>query len=226
MALVPDGEGRSSKKWRKTHRFKGAGRYWRSEEDFKAWQEEYNAKRRKDLEAFRKDNPPKSRAPHNPRAAGQGIMSMKPRPTHPYYARGKYWLSEQHFRVWADEQALKKRADRNEVSIDRQLEIEAQARASLVLATKREDKIHAEFNRLKQKHGLRKNATRIELRNVYAKTLDPEIKMFFHLESVALMKADEKLEAIREMFLTPGIRPQDILYRTALMVGVAMKEKQ
>lgn len=223
MGIVPTGKGRTSSHQLPSHPFKGGNKYWRSEEDFLAWRKEYNEKRNKRAREIAAGSPP--RKPGNPRAGGCGASSHKWRPTHQFKRRGRWWRSEEEYRKFAEGQALKKRAIRNEVSIDHQLEIERQTAAAIQASLKREDQLAREFIRLKEKHGLNKRATRATLKNVYAQTLDPEIKRFFHLESIALMKADEKLNAIRELFLS-GARPTDILYRTALMVGVTMKEKQ
>lgn len=223
MGRCKEGTGRTSRIWRSTHPFHGSGLYWRSEEDYLAWKKEYNDKRRVRAEEIANGGP--RRKPGNPKAAGAGASSMKWRPTHQIKKRGRYWRTEEDYKIFADGQALKRRAERNEVSIQRQLEIERQTQIAIDAADKREEFVAKEFVRLKEKHGLRKYARRAELKTVYARTLDPEIKQFFHLESVAQMKADERLHAIRELFLS-GARPQEILYRTALMVGVAMKEKQ
>lgn len=225
MAIVPNGQGRSSKHRRDSHTYYGQGLYWRSEEDFFAWKKEYNEKRSARAREVANGAPKHNTVPKNPRMRGQGASSNKWRPTHPYKRRGRWWRNEEEYRKFADGQALKKRAVRNEVSIDKQVEIELQTEVALKANKKRKESLNKEFMRLKEKHGLRKNAMRVELKNAYARTLDPEIKAFFHLESIAQMKADEKLHAIRDLFLS-GARPQEILYRTALMVGVAMKEKQ
>lgn len=221
----PDGEGRTSRNWRPTHPFKAGGIYWRTEEDYLQWKKEYNARRSARAKEIAAGAPKGPQGPKHPKSAGSGASTNKWRPTHQYKRRGRWWRSEEEYKKFADGQALRKRAIRNEVSIEHQLEIERQTQSAIKATLSRENHLQQEFMRLKAKHGLHPRATRATLKNAYAHTLDPEIKQFFHLESVAMMKADEKLHAIREMFLS-GTRPQEILYRTALMVGVAMKEKQ
>lgn len=226
MAAIPDGQGRTSAKWRSTHRFKGGNCYWRSEEDFLKWKEEVNAKRRQQTVEMRLTTPKKSTAPKNPGGRkGQGITSTVRTEEHTLYRWGRWWRNEEDYEYWRQGQMLKKRADRNEVSPERQMQVEREARAAIKAQQDREEKLRKEFMRLKEKHGLPKRATRIMLQNVYARTLDPEIKQFLHLESIAQMKAEERLLEIRKMFLS-GMKPQDILYRTALMVGINVKAKQ
>lgn len=225
MAGTKNGEGKSSRKWRSTHRFKGGGVYWRTEQDYLDWKADMNAKRRAKTVEMRLTTPKQSTAPKNPRMKGQGVSSTKQTAEHTIYRWGRWWRTEADYQAFRNKQIIKKRADRNEVSPERQMQIEREARAAILAAQNREEQIRHEFMRLKEKHGLPKRATRVMLQNVYARTLDPEIKQFLHLESIAQMKAEERLLAIRELFLS-GAKPQDILYRTALMVGINVKAKQ
>lgn len=225
MGRPRNGQGRTSTNWLPTHTYHAANKYWRSEEDYLKWKEEYSERRSTRKKEIAEGSPKRNPGPKRAHLAGKGASSKKWRPTHQYKRQGLWWRSEEHFRIYADAQALIKRAVRNEVSIEHQLEIERQTSFAVQSRLKQEQELAKQFANLKAKHGLRKKAMRSELKNVYARTLDPEIKQFFHLESIAVMKADEKLNAIRELFLS-GSRPQEIMYRTALIVGLVMKEKQ
>lgn len=221
MGAVPNGQGRVSRKWTSTHRFKAGGYYWRTEEDYKAWRVEQNkihAEKVARLQGEKKPNGPSNRK-------GSGLSCTQKTPTHQYYAWGRYWVSREAYEEKRKQWLMTRNAVKNEISIDHQMEIEVELRSAVNRARAKEQKMSDEFMRLKLKHGLPRGATRMALKNVYARTLDPEIKQFFHLESTVALKADERLHAIRELFLS-GLKPQEILYRTAIMVGVAVKEKQ
>lgn len=217
------GSGKSSKTWLPTHQFKKYGVWWRSEEDFKVFQKEFLAKRRETKKRLEPEGRPR-KPKHG--LEGRGVTSTVWRPTHQFYAWGRYWPSEEVWRERREHNALRNRANRNEVSIEHQVKMERQIDLAEKIYFRREQALQKEFDRLRAKHGLSPIANRRALRIAFNRTNDPEILRFFHMQSIATMGSEEKLKDIRALFSTPGIKPIDIIYRTALIVGVEMKEKQ
>jgi hypothetical protein len=64
----------------------------------------------------------------------------------------------------------------------------------------------------------------MHLKAVYNRTRDPEIGKFLLLQDRMTTTDAEKIARIRKLFLS-GKNPYDILYETALMVGIGMRKK-
>jgi hypothetical protein len=64
----------------------------------------------------------------------------------------------------------------------------------------------------------------MHLKGVYDRTKDPEIAKFLQLRDQTTASDAEKLARIRKLFLS-GENPYEILYQTALMVGINLRKK-
>ena len=160
---------------------------------------------------------------------GQGnLCSLKPGAKFPYKRWGKYWVSEEKFNEYAKRESARKRAKDAGWPRDRVeefMEMEKQAHDATKLLRQRERKIRIEFDRLRLKHGLSLKANRQQLRKAWERTGDPEILAFLHLQSTLTMGDNERVDQIRKLFLS-GAQPYDILYRTAIIVGIDLKGRK
>lgn len=155
------------------------------------------------------------------------VCSPEPGPNYPYKRWNKYWVSREVFEAYAKREAARKRASDAgwpRERVDEFMEMEKQARDATKLLKQRERKTRLEFDRLRLKHGLSLKANRQQLQKAWERTGDPEILAFLHLQSTLTMGDKERIDRIRKLFLS-GAQPYDILYQTAIIVGVDIGRK-
>lgn len=225
MTFKPAGEGRSSTVQTETHTIKYGASWYRTQEDVDQVKE-YNrllsrAKRRgfNTLEEYLATNPDTSRP--------DSKSSKKWKPTHTIKSHGVYWRSQEDLQEYRARQALIKRA-RNAgydySQLDEFIKLEGGVQKATDLAKARERRNEKEFQRLKKKHGLDRYANRIHLRAAYDRTKDPEIAAFLNILTTEDATNEKKIAEIRKLFLS-GKNPYDILYQTALIVGINLRKK-
>lgn len=156
------------------------------------------------------------------------LCSTVPGAKYPFYKWSKYWVSEEAWREYSKREAQRRRAkdilgDRNRV--DEFLEMEKQARDARTLHRQRERRAQFELDRLRVKHNLKPNANTQTLKKVWERTGDPEILAFLHLKSTLTMGDKERVDRIRQLFLNEELKPYDILYQTAIIVGINLRKK-
>jgi hypothetical protein len=158
---------------------------------------------------------------------GEGVGSTHKTDRHQFYGWGRWWVSEEEFQKYRDRQVLTKRA-RNAgydyTQLDEFVEMERHVLEAVDTTRKKDKRITAELRRLKKKHGLPAHCNRMHLKAVYNRTRDPEIGKFLLLQDRMTTTDAEKIARIRKLFLS-GKNPYDILYETALMVGIGMRKK-
>lgn len=207
------GTGRTSPVETPNHPYFKYGLWWKSEADFLEWKEVKKGKR----------EPPKTRRrAHN---AGKGITSEKWRPSHQFKGWGLWWRSEEEFLKHRDYTAKRVSAYRAGMAVDDFIKMKAETQDAIAMSKKLEAKFTERLRYLKAKHGLPDRCNRTHLLAAFAKTGDPEIKEFLYMDAHSKMNAEEKLHRIRELFLD-GHKPLDIMYQTALIVGIRLGEKQ
>lgn len=158
---------------------------------------------------------------------GEGVGSPVQTAKHWYYGWGRWWVSEQAFEEYRQDQINKKRARKAGYAtqqVDEFLEMESHVHDA-VQAKRVRDKRHLyEFRRLKKKHGMHPRANRIHLKAMYDKTKDPDIAKWLQLQDTLTATDAEKIARIRRLFLD-GQNPREILYQTARLVGIDLRKK-
>jgi len=147
--------------------------------------------------------------------------------THCIKGEGVWWRTAEDLEEYRVRQRLLKRA-RNAgydyTQLDEFIEMEGNVTKAVELSMRRERRNDNEMKRLKRKHGLGAQTNRMHLRAVYDRTRDPEIAAFLNLISLEDTTNEKKIAEIRKLFLS-GKNPYDILYQTALIVGINMRKK-
>lgn len=82
-----------------------------------------------------------------------------------------------------------------------------------------------ELNRLRTKHGLPVTANRTHLKKAYERTGDPDIAAYLNIQNTLTASDSEKVAKIRKLFLDGELSPVEILYETALVVGINLRKK-
>lgn len=208
------GKGIRSKVWRETHQLHKYGAYWRSEKDFQAWYKEHSKLRKTRWH---------ERRPDQAKRIGYGRSCKERTPTHTFHGGSRWWRSQADFKRYNRQEAVKKAADKAGLSIDRYLEIQQEAHDAVQNSWSRDKYLKNELERLRQKYGLSKQANRTHLQHIYIRTQDPEIRDYLHLQSSVTMSDTAKVQRIRELFLEGGHSQLDLLYRTALTVGINLR---
>lgn len=158
---------------------------------------------------------------------GEGVGSKVKTPRHQFFGWGRWWVSEEEFQKYRDRQILRKRAKNagyDYTQLDEFVEMESHVQRAVETSRQRDKRLTFEFRRLKKKYGLPANCNRIHLKAVYDRTQDPEIARYLQLRDTQTTTDAEKLARIRKLFLS-GENPYEILYQTALMVGINLRKK-
>jgi hypothetical protein len=206
------GTGASSRVKTETHTIYKDGRWWRTRKDW----ERHREKKRE----WRKKNPSERRR------IGYGASSKEWLETHQFQKAGRYWRSEEDYKRAYNKHKLAREAAEAGLSIERYIEIRDKSREAYELSTKRSKFLKDELHRLKAKYDMKPSENRRHLAAKYVETRDPEIRNFLLLHDSVTSTSDEKITRIRNLILDGKHKPIDILYQTALIVGIAMKEKQ
>lgn len=206
------GKGASSRVKTETHSFYGDGRYWRSP---KEWERHREKKRE-----WRQKNPIERKR------MGYGASSKEWLETHQFRKAGRYWRSEEDYKRAYNKHRLARDAAEAGLSIERYIETRDKSREAYELSTRRSKFLKAELRRLKEKYNMKPSENRRHLAAKYIETRDPEIRDFMLMHDSVTSTSDEKVARIRELMLDGKHKPLDILYQTALIVGISMKEKQ
>ena len=159
---------------------------------------------------------------------GEGVGSTVKTARHQYPGWGRWWVSEEEFKKYRDRQVLAKRARKagyDYTQLDEFVEMESHVLRAVETSRQRDKRLAFEFRRLKKKYGLAPNCNRIHLKAVYDRTKDPEIAKFLQLRDQNTATDAEKLARIRKLFLS-GENPYEILYQTALMVGINLRKNK
>lgn len=158
---------------------------------------------------------------------GTGRMSLVQTPDHTIKGWGHWWRTQEDLDAYKRDTQFKRRA-RKAGFYDGEYEefrrLETQIGHGLEDIQKRERWVRHEMARLKAKHGLPKNANRQRLKTVAERTKDPELFALLNLMTTASMNDTEKLQRIRMLFLD-NKPPAEILYQTALTVGINLRKK-
>lgn len=201
----------TSKVRTETHTVFGHGKWWLSQEHFDA----YKAKK----EAYRLKNHPRSR----PLIA---VTSIRRDELHTVYGHGKWWLNHGDLEEYKNRQALVKRAREagyDYTQIDEFVEMESNTRDAIRRAKTRERWVRREMTRIKKKYDLPPQANRTHLGKVYERTKDPEVAALLNILMTQSDSDAAKIAHIRKLFLS-GKNPYDILYETALLVGISLRK--
>lgn len=206
------GTGASSRVQTDTHTIYKDGRWWRTRKDW----ERHREKKRE----WRKKNPTERRR------IGYGASSKEWLETHQFQKAGRFWRSEEEYKRASNRHRLAREAAVAGVSIERYIELKDKSREAFELGVKRTKYLKGELRRLKAKYNMKPSESRIHLAALYVKTQDPEIRDFLLMHDSVNSTSDEKIARIRQLMLDGKHKPLDILYQTALIVGISMKEKQ
>jgi hypothetical protein len=161
-------------------------------------------------------------------APGSGIASMKQTKAHTIRGWGRWWKTQEDLDAYAEMQKLQRRARDAGYGlhqIDEFRELENRTRRGLDSLRNREKWVKAEMARLKKKHGLPSHANRAHLKAVAERTGDPELFSFLSIMSTATLNDTERIAQIRQLFLE-GRTYAEIIYETAHIVGIKLKEKK
>lgn len=208
------GKGRSSREKLPTHQIWSDGRWWRTEKD---------ARRHRQLKYEWRKRPKGEKVD---RPGGYGESSAIWRETHQFKRAGRYWRSEEAYKRAYNRHKLAKEASDAGLSIEDYIETRDKGREAMRQSLNRDRYLKAELKRLKKKHGMNPGANRTHLGALYVKTRDPEIRDFLLLHDSIKSTSDQKVARIRELLLDGKHTPLDILYQTALIVGIQMKAKK
>lgn len=193
------------------HTVFGHGKWWRSQEHFDA----YKAKK----EAYRLKRHPRTR-PLIP------VTSIRRDEMHTVYGHGKWWRNAEDLEEYKERQALVKRAREagyDYTQIDEFVEMERNTRDAMKRAVSRERWVKREMARLRKKYDLPPQANRTHLGKVYERTKDPEVAALLNILMTQSDSDAAKIAHIRKLFLS-GKNPYDILYETALLVGISLRK--
>jgi len=158
---------------------------------------------------------------------GTGVGSTVRTERHTIKRWGRWWVSEEEFLKYRERQVLRKRAKTagyDYTQLDEFLEMEKATHGAIETARSREKWTQRELRRLKKKHGLGPRANRTHLKKVYERTGDEEVAAFLRILTTVTASDAEKLAHIRKLFMS-DLNPYDILYQTALTVGIQLRKK-
>jgi len=161
-------------------------------------------------------------------AQGSGVASMKETKVHTIRGWGRWWKNQEDLDAYADLQKLQRRARAAGYALHQIEEfraLEQRTQRGLDSLMNREKWVKAETARLKKKHGMPPHANRVHLRAVAERTGDPELFSLLSIMSTASMDDTARIAQIRQLFLE-GRTYAEIIYETAHIVGIKLKEKK
>lgn len=208
------GKGASSRVRTDIHTLLIHGRWWRTRKDWERFNEKKKEWRRKKAEGEPTDR------------GGYGASSKEWRETHQFQRAGRFWRSEEDYKRSYNRHKLAREAAEAGLSIERYIEVRDKSREAYELSTKRSKFLKSELHRLKAKYNMKPSENRRHLAAKYIETRDPEIRDFLLLHDSITSTSDEKIQRIRSLILDGHHKPIDILYQTALIVGIQMKANQ
>jgi len=219
------GDGVSTTKRTETHTLQYGQRWYRSQDDIERIKERNRLLSRaqragyKTVEAYLATNPDTSRRERK--------TSKVYLPTHTIKGEGVWWRNLDDLEEYRKHQRLIKRAKHagyDYTQLDEFEAMEGNVYRAVELSKRRDRRNYNELKRLKAKHGLASHANRIHLKAAYEKTKDPEIAAFLGILASEDTTNEKKIAEIRKLFMS-GINPYDILYQTALIVGINLRKK-
>jgi hypothetical protein len=226
------GKGKTSNVPTELHTIQYSGKYWQSQQDvdeFRAKKMLLNEARRHGYDASTLDQYLEDKAAGKVKVVkkGLGVCSTKPTALHQVWGDGKWWRTTEDLHNYRKRQALVKRAKKagyDYTQVDDFLEIEKATHDAVDLTIRRERRDKDAMNRLKAKYGLPSHANRRHLNALFARTKDEEIARVLNMISQRNDTDADRVARIRKLFLS-GAAPYDILYQTALIVGINLRKK-
>lgn len=161
-----------------------------------------------------------------PANKGKGKMSKCWTPEHKIKGWGWYWRTQEELDAYKKKINDKKRAKAAGFGddVEKFLEADEQADRALGEVRNRQRFITYEMNRLKKKYNLGASANRTHLKALAARTQDPDLMNLLNMIASKDLNDHEKIARIRKLFLEHHT-PADILYQTALIVGIQLRKK-
>jgi hypothetical protein len=156
----------------------------------------------------------------------KGVMSKTRSATHPIKGWGWYWRNQEDLDAYKKKlnDARRARTAGFGDDVEKFLKADAQADQAMAEVRSRQRFITHEMNRLKKKYGLGASANRTHLKVLAARTQDPDLMNLLNMMASKDLNDHEKIARIRKLFLE-GRTPTDILYQTALIVGIQLRKK-
>lgn len=105
------------------------------------------------------------------------------------------------------------------------VKVHKQASQGLDSLKRREKWIKHEMTRIRKKYDLPSRANRSHLKSVYERTKDPDIFYLLNFMGSSTLNDTERLNAIRRLFIE-GKPPGEILFQTAVLLGIDIRKKQ
>ena len=159
---------------------------------------------------------------------GTGYVSKVRTPNHQFFKWSQWWSSEEAFEEYRRDQNQKRKMNRHGYElhqVEKFREMETEAR-DLIAERKRHDhRVRLAMQQIRKKYNMDPHTHRGHFKALYLRTGDPDVKLLLNMISTAPLIDTQKLERIRQMFLDKK-SPADILYTTALMVGINLRKTQ
>jgi hypothetical protein len=159
---------------------------------------------------------------------GTGFVSKVRTPNHPFPKWGRWWVSQQAWEEYRDFDNQRRRrvvAGKFHCETEEFVEMEKQTLAILNERSRHDQRVKRAMQAIREKYGMHPHTNRHHFRLLYERTGDQDVKALLTMISAAPLNDTQKLQRIRQMFLD-GKTPGEILYATAIMVGVNLRKNQ
>lgn len=160
--------------------------------------------------------------------SGTGFVSKVPTPRHQFFKWGQWWSSEQawdEYRRHSNERRRGATVGYYACQTPEFLEMEKQALDLLNKRKSHDERVKRAMAAIRKKYNMDRHTNRHHFRLLYEKTGDKDVKALLELISTAPLNDTQKLERIRQLFLDKR-SPADILYSTALIVGLNLRKTE